>query len=129
MLRPPLVQKRHHGAQGFAAVADGIFLLLRDLGAGLAVFGQIEEGVIAEAILPADLTADHALHGAANHVLGSVRENGADRRDESGGALLVGHILHALHDLTHLVVVIRVVSQVAGGIDTGLAAQRIDHKP
>ena len=119
---------REHSSKRFSAVAYRVLFFLRDLSAGLSVFRQIEERIVAESVLPVDAVGDHAFHRAAHNVLGAVGEYCPHSRDEPCRAILVGDVFHALHDLFHLVVVIRVVTEIARGIDAGLAAKGVDHK-
>ena len=110
-------------------MADRVFLLFRDLGACLSVLGKIEERIIAKAVLSIDAVSDQAFHGTEYHMFAAIGKDSGDSCYEPCSPFRFRHILHSLHDLFHLVVIIRVTTEIAGGVDTGLPVQRIDHKP
>ncbi len=67
-----------------AAVAEAVFELGRQLGAGLPVLGQVEHGVETKAVRPHRFGGDEAMQTAAGHqglgvVGGAQRYQGADQ--------------------------------------------------
>ena len=72
--RLPAFQPGGHGAEGLAAVGDGVFLLLRDFGEGAAGVGvRQEDGVVAEAAGAVLLARDTAFADALEEVRLPVR--------------------------------------------------------
>ncbi len=80
------------GADGFAAVTDGVLLLGRKLGGGAAFLGYDEEGVIPEAVVARGRSGDASLDRVSGFQQDLSIVGQCEMADKAGGAFLLGHV-------------------------------------
>src|SRR5579875_650129 len=83
-------------AHGTPTVADGVFLLRRQLGQRTAERGDEEDGIVTEALRPGGPPGDLPEDAAPRDYLRAVREGQAERADEVGAPRPLGHLAQAL---------------------------------
>ncbi len=108
LLGEVLLELGGEGADGFAAMTDGVLLLGRKLGGGATFLGYDEEGIIPEAVVARGRPGDASLDGVPGFqqdlAIGCQRE----MADEAGGAFLLGHVGQGVQQFG-----------VVGGVDGG----------
>ena len=111
------------------AVADGVLLLGRELGHGLAGrIGRQEQRVVAEAEAPAALARDRALAGPRTREHAARRVDERHDAHEAGRAVGIRHLLHLVEQLGVVGLVVAMGAGIARGVDPGLAVERIHHQ-
>ena len=108
-------------------MADGILLVRRQLGHGLARrVDRQEQWVVAKAVIAAALVCDNALAGALTISDQTVRVDERDDAHKARGAILVGHAIQIHEQLGIVGGIVAVHARVARAVHTGLTVQRVD---
>ena len=88
-------RKDIHGfTEGFATVAQAIFLEIRGFGVGFADFRKEKYGVVTEAVCAALGDNDRAFGGVGNHCERPALLGNHNYADEMGAARISCHIFH-----------------------------------
>ena len=109
--------------EGPASMGDGVFLLARELGHRQAAVRQIEYRIVTETVRPGGLARYHALDRSLARLDPAVRSGDGDRASESGGAIIVRHVLEKVEQARDA---LGVGGSETARQDTGSAVERVD---
>ena len=112
--------------QRLTAVADLVFYLRWKLGHMLAQSGQVEDGVITEAVFASLFMSDTSFANARTTVDAAIRSCYSYGAIEPAAPPLVRNILQHFQDSVHLYGKRRVLTQEPAGVQARLSAEGID---
>ena len=122
-------QRLAHFSQGLAPVADAQLLLGSQLCQGAAQLGNLEDGVVAESVVPPGLSSDHAPQGPSENLQHHSSPSQRDPALESGRPPRIRHLAQFLQDFPAAFFIAGLRTEVAGGIDPRPAGQGIHQQP